>query len=372
MNIFERIRKGTRSSLIWAGLGVLLVAIASALLINMNKQGELLDPPLKDLAKKHNVRLGNHAIRNYLNNEDYVRILTEEFDYVLADNTPNWYFTDGGLRPSEREYNFKQMDEIMDFAARHNMPVEAHHYAWGEEKWLPEWLKNGNYSREQTLKLLHDHIKTVGGRYSGKIAQWTVVNEAFTRSQHVFGLRDWWADHTGGNFDYIDQAFRWAREADPHSQLILNDFNNEDINQTSDMMYDYTKGALARGVPIDGIGMQMHIDGTHPPKMDEVIANMKRFGDLGIDVYVTEFDMNMNDVPADGGDKDQIQAKTYYEMMRACIESKVCKQFAYLGITDQETWYNHLGLPDPRPLMFDKQFKPKPAYYSTRDALLQE
>jgi endo-1,4-beta-xylanase len=330
---------------------------------------ELPSPPLKELAARHNIKVGNHAIRNYLDDKPYTDILKSEFDFVLADNTPNWYSTDGGLRPSAEEYNFKHMDEVMRFAKENNMPVEAHHYLWGEKKWLPDWLKKGNYTKEQTMNLMKDHIHTVGRRYSGDIAQWTVVNEPFTRSQHLYGLNDWWADHTGGGFDYIDQAFRWAREADPKSTLLINDFNNESINDISDLQYEYVKGALARGVPIDGIGMQMHIDGVHPPTKDEVVSNMKRFAELGLDIYVTEFDVNMNDVKADAKSKDEIQGNIYYEMMLACIESKVCKQFAYLGITDDETWYNHIGLKDPRPLMFDRDYQPKPAYYSTRAAL---
>lgn len=333
---------------------------------------QLPKPPLKSLAAQHGIKVGNHAIRNHLNDKPYTDILKSEFDFVLADNTPNWYFTDGGLRPSATEYNFKQMDEVMGFAEQNNMPVEAHHYVWGEQKWLPEWLKNGKYSEEQVLNFMKEHINTVGKRYSGRIAQWTVVNEPFTRSQHLYGLNDWWADNTGGDFDYIDQAFRWAREADPKSTLLLNDFNNEAINDTSNIQYEYVKGALARGVPIDGIGMQMHLDGGHPPVKDEVISNMKRFADLGLDIYVTEFDINMNDVKANPKDKDQIQGNIYYEMMLACIESKVCKQFAYLGITDAETWYNHVGAKDPRPLMFDRQYQPKPAYFSTRAALEQK
>lgn len=345
---------------------------ASMVLLNLRKPGELPNPPLRDLAKQHDIKLGNHAIRSHLDDKQYTNILTGQFDFVLADNTPNWYFTSGGLRPGPATYDFKEMDEVVGFAESHNMPVEAHHYVWGEEKWLPEWLKKGNYSPQQTIQLMKDHISTVGQRYSGRIAQWTVVNEAFTRNQHIFGLRDWWADHTGGDLTYIDEAFKAARAADPHSQLILNDFHNEGINETSNAMYDYIKGARSRGIPIDGIGMQMHIDGTHPPEKDEVIANMKRFAALGVDIYVTEFDVNMNDVPADGADKDRISAKIYSEMMRACIESKVCKQFAYLGITDSETWYNYLGLRDARPLMFDRQYHAKPAYFSTREALEQK
>lgn len=358
---------------------VRLIAILAAVLLvpvmlltnRSPKTPELPKPALNELAAKHDIKLGNFAIRNHLNDKPYTDILTSQFDFVLADNTPNWYFTDGGLRPNESEYNWKHMDEVVGFAEKHGMPVESHHYVWGEQKWLPDWLKNGGYSKDEVMNLMRDHIMTVGKRYSGRVAQWSVVNEAFTRDQHLFDLNDWWADNTGG-MGYIDQAFIWARQADPKSKLILNDFNNESINDTSNAMYEYVKSAKSRGVPIDGIGMQMHLDGGHPPTKDEVVSNMKRFADLGLEIYVTEFDVNMNDVKADAHDKNRIQENIYYEMMRACIESRVCKSFAYLGITDSETWYNHIGLKDPRPLMFDEKYRPKPAFWGTRTALEQK
>lgn len=347
-----------------AGIGV------SIWIADNPRTPHLPEPPLKELAYRHRIDLGNFAIRSRLDEAPYRSILSGQFNLALADNTPNWYFADGGLRPSETTYFFDHMDEVMKFAEQNQMVIQAHHYVWGEEKWLPTWLKDGDYSDEATLRLMEDHIATVGARYSGRIKEWTVVNEAFTRGQHIYGLRDWWADNTGGNKDvYIDRAFRAARQADAHSALILNDFNNESINTISDEMFAYIQAAKSRGVPIDGIGMQMHIDGVHPPTKDEVIANMQRFGELGIDVYVTEFDVNMNDVPASGRAKDQIQANIYYEMMRACIESGVCKSFAILGITDRETWYAHMGLSDSRPLPFDKRYEPKPAFYALRRAL---
>lgn len=332
---------------------------------------QLPTPPLKELADKHNLEMGNHAILNRLGEKPYANILTSQFDFALADNTPNWYFTDGGLRPSATTYNFKQFDQVMNFAEKNHMAVQAHHYLWGEEKWLPGWLKNGHYTSGQLMQIIHDHIQTVGSRYKGRIREWTVVNEAFSRGQHMYGLKDWWADATGGQ-QYMDQAFIWARQADPSSKLILNDFQNEARNDVSDAMYNYVKDAKARGVPIDGIGMQMHLDGTHPPTKDEVVSNMWRFGQLGVEVYVTELDVNMNDVKASDAEKDQTEANIYYEMARACIESKVCHSFAILGITDRETWYNHLGIPDARPLLFDRDYKPKPAYYSVRNALEQD
>lgn len=351
-----------------AATPLLVLAVAAAVVLRPPQTPELPEPPLKALAAEHGVRLGNHAIYSRLREEPYTDILTTQFDFALADNTPNWYFTDGGLRPSPTGYDFAQMDQVIGFAEAHDMPIQAHHYVWGEEKWLPDWLKNGAYDPGQLRAFMKDHILTVGGRYKGRIAEWTVVNEAFSRGQGLYGLRDWWADHTGGK-GYIDEAFGWARQADPAAKLVLNDFQNESLNTVSNEMYGYIKEARARGVPIDGIGMQMHIDGAHPPQKNEVIANMKRFGELGVEVYVTEFDVNMSDLPVDDAGKDRIAANIYYEMLSACIESKVCRSFAYLGITDKETWYNYLGLTGARPLMFDRNYNPKPAFFSTRRAL---
>lgn len=356
-------------------LVVPFVAILTAgLLLLFQRQSlatpDLPSPPLKTLAAQHGIQLGNFAIPSRLHEKPYREILTSQFDFALVDNQPNWHFTDADLRPSPTKYNFKRIDEVVKFAQAHNMPIQVHHFVWGEEKWLPDWLKQGHYSKAQLLSIIHDHISTVGGRYKGQVREWSVVNEAFSRQQHFFGLHDWWADNIGDD-SYIDQSFIWAHQADPNAKLLLNDFNNEGMNDVSNAMYSYIQAAKARGVPIDGIGMQMHIDGTHPPMKDEVISNMKRFGALGVQVYVTEFDVNMNDAKATDAEKDQTEANIYYDMMRACIESKVCHSFAILGITDKETWYNYLGISDARPLPFDAHYQPKPAFYSLRDALQQ-
>lgn len=351
---------------------ILCIVLVGTFIIRDTGSGtiSLPQPPLKMLAQQHAISVGNFAIRNYLHNKDYRYILTHDYNLALADNTPNWYFTDGGMRPSKDTYFFDHMDEVVDFARQNGMQIQAHHLLWGEEKWLPDWLKSGNFNADQLDVIIREHIQTVAGRYAGEVQQWTVVNEAFSRGQHIYGLHDWWADHTNGK-SYIDKAFIWARAADPNATLIVNDFGNESLNPISDDMYAYIKAAKERSIPIDGIGMQMHIDGTHPPTKEEVVTNMQRFGALGIDVYITEFDVNMNDVKADSADKDQIQASIYYEMARACIESKVCKSFSILGITDSETWYSYMGLTDSRPLPFDKEYHPKPAYYSLRDAFTQ-
>ncbi len=357
------------------GIGAMFVIVIGAVLLTAvflarspTQTSGLRQPPLKTLAATHNLELGNFAIFTHLYEKPYAAILTSQFNLALIDNTPNWYFTDGGLRPSPTTYNFGQMDQIVRYAETNNMKIQAHHLLWGDEKWLPDWLKNGNYTKPQLLDIIHDHILTVAGRYKGHIQEWTVVNEAFTRAQHLYSLHDWWADKTGDQ-SYIDNAFIWARQADPNAVLILNDFNDEIYSTTSNSMYAYIKSAKQRGLPIDGIGMQMHIDGSQRPHKDEVIANMQRFGKLGVKVYVTELDVNMGSVSGSQKYKNQLQAQIYYDMTRACLESSVCPSFSILGITDKETWYNYLGVTNAEPLPFDSNYNPKPAYYGIYDAL---
>jgi endo-1,4-beta-xylanase len=354
-----------RARIIFGFILFILVAAATIIWSTTARTPNLPNPPLKELAANHGVQLGNFASLSRLNDKPYSNILTGQYGFVTMDGEPNWTFNDGALRPSPDTYDFRNLDKVMRYAQAHNMPVQAHHLVWGEEKWLPAWLKNGHYDKAQLLDIIHRHIQTVAGRYKGQIREWTVVNEAFSRASHIYGLHDWWADHIGDQ-SYIDQSFIWAHQADPKAKLILNDFNNETENNISNAMYNYVKGAKARGIPIDGVGFQMHLDGTDPPKKEDIIKNMQRFAKLGVGVYVTEFDVNMNSVQGTQLHRDRLESDIYYNVARACIESKVCHSFAELGITDKASWYNEMGLKNADPLPFDEKYRPKPAFYSFR------
>ena len=361
---------GIGVALICLGVGVILINSIFFYRSPVRLTG-LRQPSLETLAAKHNIEIGNFAIPSRLNEAAYASILTTQFNLALVDNQPNWHFTDADLRPSPTTFNFSRVDQVVDYATAHHMAIQMHHFIWGDAKWLPNWLKNGSYNKQQLLALIHNHISVVGGRYSGRVEEWSVVNEAFSRAQHLYSLHDWWADHIGDQ-SYVDKSFIWARQADPHAKLLLNDFNDEVYSTTSNNMYSYIESAKQRGVPIDGIGMQMHIDASKRPDKKEVISNMQRFGKLGVSVYVTEFDVNMGSVLGSSDYKNRLQAAIYYDMVRACIESKVCPSFSILGITDKETWYNYIGSKNANPLPFDKNYNPKPAYYALYSALEQQ
>lgn len=329
----------------------------------------LPSPPLKRLAERRNIQIGMFASLKYLRERPYSEILASQFNYATIDGEPNWRFEDSTLRPTKDSFDFTNLDKVFNFADEHDMPVRVQHLVWGDAKWLPDWLTKGNFSHDELLNILQNHIMTVGARYKGKVREYSVVNEAFSRKLLTGGNHDWWGEKL--NYEYIDKSFIWARAADPNAVLILNDFGNETEGDISNLMYNYVKDAKARGIPIDAIGMQMHISGTNVPPKDKVIANMRRFSALGVKVYVTEFDVNMHDVQASPKDREAQQATIYSDMLGACLKvgPNVCPNFGFLGLVDRQSWYNGLGIHDANPLMFHDNYDPKPAFYAVRDTL---
>lgn len=331
---------------------------------------KLPDPPLKELAERRDIQIGSFASRKYLRERSYTDILASEFSYAIADGEPNWRFEDSTLRPTKDSFDFSALDQVFDFADQNDMPIRLQHLVWGDEKWLPDWLTKGQFSKQQLLDIIHKHIATVGAHYKGRVREYSVVNEAFSRKLLTGGNHDWWGETLG--YEYIDKAFEWAKQADPHAILLLNDFGNETQGEISNLMYDYIKSARARGIPIDAIGMQMHISNEKPPSKVEVVANMRRFAKLGVKIYVTEFDVNMHNFKGDSDQRDKRQAQIYSDMLGACLEvgPTICPNFGFLGLIDRQSWYSGLGITDAYPLLFRDDYTPKTAFYAIRDRLI--
>jgi endo-1,4-beta-xylanase len=357
-------------------VALLIIAVPAGLWLTRNKDPyvtkaapKLPTPPLKELAERKGLQIGSFASLKYLRERPYTDILSTQFEYAIIDGEPNWQFENFMLRPTKDTFDFAHLDQVIDFADQYDMPVRVQHLLWGDDKWLPDWLKQGNFTKPELMDIIHNHIATVAARYNGKVREYSVVNEAFSRTLLTGGNHDWWGEHLGEA--YIDNAFRWAHEADPNAKLILNDFGNETEGDISNLMYNYIKAAKARGVPIDGLGMQMHIDAANAPTKDKIISNMKRFNELGVKIYITEFDVSMHNVKNDKDDEDQQQAKIYSEMLSACLEvgSGTCPNFGFLGLIDRQSWYRGIGQADANPLLFNQDYSPKPAFFAIRKTL---
>lgn len=185
-----------------------------------------------------------------------------------------------------------------------------------------------------------------------------------------------WYNKPGIGFDgkgaaYIEQAFRWAREADPHALLFYNDNGGEGSGIKSDAIYAMVKDFKRRGVPIDGVGLQMHIS-----RLDldtsAIAVNIARLTALGVQVHITEFDVSLPLDSAGAATKDDLlrQAEIYRLIVRACLQSPGCTAIQTWGFTDNYSWIgSHTHGTRGAALLFDHAYKPKPAYAAVIEEL---
>jgi endo-1,4-beta-xylanase len=313
-------------------------------------------------------------------------VAVREFNMLASADQFGWE----PLRPARDQYQFCAADQLVAFAEANNMRVHAGHLAWARN---PDWLTEGNFSRDELIAILREHIQTVVGRYRGRIHAWNVVNEVFEFNNFgglAKGEPQIWMRVIGP--EYIDMAFRWAHEADPQAILLFNDADQEGTgcaarcgpagngsrNLKADAQYEFVKGMLARGVPVHGVGMQTHWGARlATPTVDPatVAAQMKRLADLGLDVYITEMDVPI--VKPVTPDKLAAQAQTYRQMLEVCLAALTCKAFIVWGFYDGDyADPPYLVRQDSRalgtyaaPLLFDEAFRPKPAYDALAEVL---
>lgn len=275
-------------------------------------------------------------------------------------------------------YDWTMADRYVKFAKENKQDFRWHTLVWHQQS--PKWIfqdENGNkVSKEVLEERLKKYIFAVGQRYANDICSVDVVNECI--SDKNFVLRDGadrsqWFDILGP--DYVDKAFIWAKEAFPKSNLVINDYNLEMIEGKRQGMYNLVKGMLERGVPVDTVGLQMHINIENPP-ISEIEQTIELFGNLGLNVIVTEMEVSAyldkdfaKPDPRREYDKAFLeqQAERYYQIFE-CFKKEakagILKDVVLWGITDRFTWKNHFPAPGrtDAPLLFDNDGNPKPAF----------
>ncbi|MFD8738979.1 endo-1,4-beta-xylanase [Streptomyces sp. NPDC059618] len=303
--------------------------------------------PLRDLAAAKGKAIGTAVTGSKLTGT-YADLAGGQFSSLTPGNAMKW----GTVEPTRGSYNWAEADQIVAFAQAHNQQVRGHTLVWHSQN--PDWLTNGTWTTAELSGLLQDHITTEVTRYKGKLAAWDVVNEPFNEDG-TYRSTLW---YNGLGSDYIAQALTWAHAADPAAKLYINDYNVEGVNAKSTALYNLVKSLKARGVPIDGVGLQAHlIVGQVPGTLQQ---NIQRFADLGVDVAVTELDIRMQ-LPSDSTKLAQ-QAADYKAVFDACVAVARCYGVTVWGFTDSDSW-----IPDVFPgygaaTPYDENYAPKPAY----------
>ncbi|MGW4791489.1 endo-1,4-beta-xylanase [Nonomuraea sp. NPDC004297] len=290
-------------------------------------------------------------------------LLLKHFDGVTPGNELKWDATE----PREGEFTFTDGDHLVDHATEHGLTIRGHTLAWHSQ--TPGWVF-ANATKEVLLQRLERHVRTLVTRYKGKIAVWDVVNEVVDENQPDGLRRSPWYEIAG--LDFIRTAFRVAREADPDAKLFINDYNTE-FPRKREALYRLVERLRNEGVPIDGVGHQLHLN-IEQPSAANVEATIERFATLGVDQHVTELDVSVytdftssyDTIPPELLVQQGHRYKELFDVFR--------RQAAHLGSvtvwgeSDDVSWLR--AWPIPRlnaPLPFDDDLQAKPAYWGIVD-----
>lgn len=284
--------------------------------------------------------------------------LATEFNSITPENQLKWDF----VHPGPTTYNFGPADQIVDFALANGQAVRGHTLLWHSQN--PDWLPVGEISDEDFAAILEEHIKTVVGRYAGRIAAWDVANEILDETGEP-RQENPWIERFG--LDIVADAFRWAHEADPSAVLYLNDYGVEGSGPKSDAYYELAQQLLADGVPLGGFGVQGHLSFDYPFPSG-VQANLQRFAGLGLKVAVTELDVRMPTDPSPpAAELQQEHAQWFADLVGACLEVTACESVTLWGTTDRYSWVPAFFPGEGWATPWNDDFSRKPAY----DAILK-
>ena len=165
---------------------------------------------------------------------------------------------------------------------------------------------------------------------------------------------------------YIEQVFRWAHAADPDALLFYNDNGGETINPKSDAVYEMVQDFKSRGVPIDGVGLQMHVIDDLNLDFAGIAANIARLTALGIQIHITELDVALP-TDSNGNVRDIADlarpAEIYRRIAQVCFAHPGFTAIQTWGFTDKYSWiHSRTKGAKGAALLFDRNYAPKPAY----------
>ncbi|MCA1950674.1 MAG: endo-1,4-beta-xylanase [Treponema sp.] len=304
------------------------------------------------------------------------QLMIKHFDTIVAGNAHKM----DSVQPKEGQFDWNRADKIIDFAEMTGMRIRWHTLLWHSQ--VPAWMfqdpkdPNKTVSKDLLNQRLKNHIQTIVRRYKGRVESYDVVNEVLSDNG---GFRTGsegskWYQILGP--EYIENAFRWAREADPNAQLVINDYNLESSVRKRQDMYNLIKDLKQKKVPIDAVGLQMHVS-INAPSIQEIRETINLFASLGVNVIITELDVSIYHNPSESkkpitNDILLWQAQRYKDLFNLFKEAANKKQLDTVvvwGLTDDGSWLNNFPVPGRTnaPLLFDKQLKAKPAFWAIVD-----
>lgn len=305
-------------------------------------------------------------------------ILTQHFNTISPENLLKWE----AVHPQPGKYNFEPADDYVALGQKENMFVIGHTLVWHNQtpKWVFEDEQGKPVSKEVLQSRMAEHINTVAGRYKDKIHGWDVVNEALNDDGTLRQSK--WLTILGE--DYLAQAYQLAHQAAPKAELYYNDYNMWKPAKR-DGAIKLVRNLQAKGIKVDGIGMQGHW-GLEHPSIAQIEESILAFSEVG-KVMITELDIDVLPNPSNrhGADIDATfefdqKYNVYTNGLPDEVQQKLAQRYAdifalfhkhrdkisrvtFWGVTDTDSWLNNWPIKGRTsyPLLFDRQYQPKPA-----------
>jgi GH35 family endo-1,4-beta-xylanase/enterochelin esterase-like enzyme len=321
---------------------------------------------LKDVYKDY-FMIGVAVNQRNVTNPEQIALIKKEFNSITAENDMKPEPTE----PREGEFNWENADRIADFARANGIKLRGHTLMWHSQ--IGRWMTAEGTTKEQFYARMKNHIQAIVTRYKDVVYCWDVVNEAMSDDPNATDPYRQSAMYRLCGDEFIEKAFQYAHEADPKALLFYNDYSTVDPHKR-DRIYNMVKKMKAKGIPIDGIGMQAHYNIYYPSeaRLDSAITLFKT---IVKHIHITEFDIRVNEEMGGGlqfsreganitDSVKQHLADQYarcFKIFRKHKDVIDCVTFWNLG--DRDSW---LGVRN-YPLPWDENYQPKLAYEYIHD-----
>ena len=296
-------------------------------------------------------------------NPTYRDIVRTEFNSITVENMMKM----GNIQPTRGQFSFDRANVIVDYARQNNKRVHGHTLVWHESQ--PSWLNTFSGDSLAWENIFRTHIQTIVSYYKGKVTSWDVVNEAF--NDNGTWRETIWSHRLGK--DYVARAFKYAREADPDALLFYNEYGQEYSTAKLNAMIAMAEDFKKRGIPIDGLGLQMHININ---TSDVGILNaISQSAKTGLKIHISEIDIQLNpdnlNITTPTGDMLEKQRLKYRTVVKAynALPANQKHGITQWNVGDADSWVRTYIKRNDFPLPFNMNYQRKPAYDGILDGL---
>lgn len=306
-------------------------------------------------------------------------IAAQQYNRVTPENAFKWQAT----QPELGDFNFGPAESLLSFAGSNGMEeVHGHTIVWHQQ--VPGWVFQAppgqTMTRELLLDRLDQHMSALAERIGDRVHYWDVVNEAFNDNGAMRETQ--WYEIVGP--DYLEQAFAMADRHFPNAKLVYNDYSMERPGKR-DAVVRMVRDFQSKGIRIDAIGNQAHYR-LDAPTIAEIDFTLRAFTELGVEVLITELDVDVLPTANEGQSADSPAVNPYVECLPTQIDERAAERWASLfelfvehadaissvtlwGVGDGYSWLNNTPVRGRTnyALLFDRQLRPKRAWQRVMD-----